>query len=55
MIKKKISEIKNVVSQVYQGYTGCSTGGCCGISLPKEEQAELKKLKEQGKKQTTDK
>ncbi|MCH4188362.1 MAG: hypothetical protein LKF74_06200 [Megasphaera sp.] len=52
MIKKKISEIKNVVSQVYQGYTECSTGGCCGVSLPKEEQQALRKIKQQGHKQT---
>lgn len=46
---QKLLAIKEAVSQVFAGYAGCSTGGCCGVSLPKADQDALKKLKEQQK------
>lgn len=45
-IKKVINEKKEALRQIYKGFTSNNTGGCCGVSLPPEEQAELKRLKE---------
>ncbi|MCH4179373.1 MAG: hypothetical protein LKF47_05855 [Megasphaera sp.] len=45
---KKFKELKTALSQVSKGYTGCTTGGCCGISLPPDDQKELKRIKQQG-------
>lgn len=46
MVVDSVKKLKNVVSEVLKGYTSNSTGGCCGVSLPPEEQRELKRLKE---------
>lgn len=45
-IKKVINEKKEALRQICKGFTSNNTGGCCGVSLPPEEQAELKRLKE---------
>lgn len=46
MVVDSVKKVKNIVSEVMKGYTSNSTGGCCGVSLPPEEQRELKRLKE---------
>lgn len=46
---QQLRSIKEAISQVFAGYAGCSTGGCCGVTLPKADQDALKKLKEQKK------
>lgn len=46
---QKLRSIKHAISQVFVGYAGCSTGGCCGVTLPKADQDALKRLKEQQK------
>lgn len=42
----KIKETHKALQGVWKGITSCSTGGCCGVSLPKEERQQLKALKE---------
>lgn len=44
-IKNLLKQQKNVIRQVYKGFTSNTTGGCCGVNLPPAEQAELKRLK----------
>lgn len=44
-----LKSLKTIVSQVFAGYAGCSTGGCCGVTLPKADQDALKRLKAQKK------
>lgn len=46
MTIERLKQVKNVISDVYQGFAGCSTGGCCGVSLPKEDQDKLKQWKQ---------
>lgn len=46
---QKLGALKEAISQIFAGYAGCSTGGCCGVTLPKEDQDALKRLKEQKK------
>lgn len=46
MTVERLKQVKNVISDVYQGFAGCSTGGCCGVSLPKEDQDKLKQWKQ---------
>lgn len=46
MVVESVKKVKNIVTVVMKGYTSNSTGGCCGVSLPPEEQRELKRLKE---------
>ena len=43
MVVESVKKVKNIVSEVFKGY---SSGGCCGVSLPPEEQRQLKRLKE---------
>ena len=45
MVVDSVKKLKNVVSEVMKGYTSNSTGGCCGVSLPPEEQREPIRLK----------
>lgn len=47
MALTQLKQVKHVISQVYQGFAGCSTGGCCGVSLPKADQDQLKQWKQQ--------
>lgn len=45
MKKETWKRAKQVITDVYRGFSSCSTGGCCGVSLPKEDQDALKKWK----------
>lgn len=45
MAIEKLKQVKQVISDVYEGFAGCATGGCCGVSLPKEDQDKLKEWK----------
>lgn len=44
-----LQSMKKMISQFFTGYAGCSTGGCCGVTLPKADQDALKRLKAQKK------
>lgn len=46
MVVESVKKVKNIVSEVFKGYASNSSGGCCGVSLPPEEQRQLKRLKE---------
>lgn len=46
MVVQSVKKFKNIASEVFKGYANNSTGGCCGVSLPPEEQKQLKSLKE---------
>ena len=46
MAIEQLKRVKTILSDVYQGFAGCSTGGCCGVSLPKQDQDKLKKWKQ---------
>lgn len=45
MVVESVKKVKNIVSEVFKGYASNSSGGC-GVSLPPEEQRQLKRLKE---------
>ena len=45
-VGESVKKVKNIVSEVFKGYASNSSGGCCGVSLPPEEQRQLKRLKE---------
>ena len=45
-VVESVKKVKNIVSEVFKGYASNSSGGCCGVSLPPEEQRQLKRLKE---------
>lgn len=45
---KNYKKMKEIIVEIIKGFKNNTSGGCCGISLPKEEQEQLKKLK-QGK------
>lgn len=46
MVVESVKKVKNIVSEVFKGYASNSSGGCCGVSLPPEEQRQLRRLKE---------
>lgn len=46
MVVESVKKVKHIVSEVFKGYASNSSGGCCGVSLPPEEQRQLKRLKE---------
>lgn len=52
-MKESLKKAKEIVSQVWKGYASNTTGGCCGVSLPPEEQQALKKLKERSQAKET--
>ena len=43
---ESVKKVKYIVSEVFKGYASNTSGGCCGVSLPPEEQHKLKELKE---------
>ena len=43
MVVESVKKVKNIVSEVFKGY---ASNSCCGVSLPPEEQRQLKRLKE---------
>lgn len=43
MVVESVKKVKNIVSEVFKGYASNSSGG---VSLPPEEQRQLKRLKE---------
>ncbi len=45
MAVKILKQVKHIISHVYEGFAACSTGGCCGVSLPKADQDQLKQWK----------
>lgn len=51
---KNYKKMKEIIVEIIKGFKNNTSGGCCGISLPKEEQAELKALK-QGEKRVLNK
>lgn len=42
MVVESVKKVKNIVSEVFKGYASNSSG----VSLPPEEQRQLKRLKE---------
>ncbi|OKY52417.1 hypothetical protein [Megasphaera cerevisiae] len=50
MVLEKLKKTTHTIAQVFSGFTGCTTGGCCGVSLPKADQDALKKLKQRRQK-----
>lgn len=46
MVVESVKKIRHIASEVFKGYANNTTGGCCGVSLPEEQQQELKRLKE---------
>lgn len=45
-MKESLNKAKEIVSEIFKGYASNTSGGCCGVSLPPEEQKKLKALKE---------
>ena len=45
MVVESVKKIRHIASEVFKGYAN-NTTGCCGVSLPEEQQQELKRLKE---------
>ena len=41
MVVESVKKVKNIVSEVFKGYASNSSGGCCGVSLPPEEQRQV--------------
>ncbi|ERT60510.1 MULTISPECIES: hypothetical protein [Megasphaera] len=44
----KAKEVHNALKKVCSGFVNSTSGGCCGLALPPEEQGKLRDLK-QGK------
>ena len=46
MVVESVKKIRHIASEGFKGYANNTTGGCCGVSLPEEQQQELRRLKE---------
>jgi hypothetical protein len=41
MVVESVKKIRHIASEVFKGYANNTTGGCCGVSLPEEQQQEI--------------